>query len=99
MSTAACPACEDWKARALAAEAELARLRARPRPGRKPSGARDEKSRLVAAACKARKMSRSELADVLDIERARLSPSGRFPEDRREELLAKLREMAAEKRS
>jgi len=92
--TTPCPSCAAWQARAELAEAELAKLRSRPRPGAKPSGARDEKSRLVEAACQATKMSREELADVLGIDRARLSPSGRFPRDRREELMAMLRELA-----
>jgi len=81
-------------ARAEAAEKEVARLRSLL--GRPPARARDERGQLIEAACKAQRLTRAQLAERLGVDPARLAPSGSFPEARREELLAALRDMVAE---
>lgn len=72
--------------------AELDRLRARPATGRKPSTARDAKSKLVRDVCARLSLTRAELAERLDVQQSYLSPSRTLPKRAMEMLL----EMAKE---
>lgn len=58
--------------------------------------ARDEKTRLVRAACAVSGLTPRELAENLGVDRARLSPSGRFAKADRDRLMATMREMAGD---
>lgn len=82
------------KAELLALTAAYTKLRTRVAGGRKRSAAPDEKTRLVDAACARLGVTILELAPMLGIDNARLSPSRVFPAGRKAVLMAKLRELA-----
>lgn len=103
LAAAPCPNCAAAAARTAEVERENADLRRKlqeRRGGRPPAraGAGDEKTRLVAAACRRQQLNRKELADKLGVHQSRLSPTGKFAEEDRERLMAMLREMAKKRR-
>jgi hypothetical protein len=87
----------DWKARALAAESELARVRARPTAGKPPKAPTSEDGVLVARARVELGMSGNELAAALEIDAAQLSRArrGTLPVAARARLVGMLAERAA----
>jgi hypothetical protein len=100
--TTPCPNCAAATARVVDVERENAELRRRlleRRGGRPPARAGDEKTQLVENVCRSYGLSRKGLAELLGIRhQSRLSPTGRFAEREREQIMAKLREMASNAR-